>query len=313
MALYDDDKVLALKILCSTIPPIVALVTIARLWIKTPARWWYDDLFVTFGVVFMILQQCLLWAYSIYEPPTLPTFYVILLSSQTQVWLARFSLLASINRITTTSHMQTITKAVAGFFTVLYLVTLSQLIWVCQTHLQYIGGVPHCAINIQIPIYQFTAAMVADSILITLPMYIIRVLKEDKVLHRRLALIFIASITTTIVSLVQAILNIKNIGFGVLIAVEMECWVSLLICNLGVIVTAISKVCFSTSGPESTIGVDISLITFSPAPKKPQSSLGSLDHESRGESMIDRGRGIKPQPSENSISSMAKFDSLLSV
>ena len=101
--------------------------------------------------------------------------------------------------------------------------------------------------------------MVADALLITLPIRTIRKLKGDISLRRRLFFIFAASCITTTVSLTQAILNILNVGFGVLVAAEMEarvrltgvasanlyasiqCWVSLLVCNLGIVMSFVMK------------------------------------------------------------------------
>jgi hypothetical protein len=45
-----------------------------------------DDLLATLAVLVMIEQQAVLWALSIYVPPTLPVFYAVTLSIQTIVW-----------------------------------------------------------------------------------------------------------------------------------------------------------------------------------------------------------------------------------
>jgi hypothetical protein len=83
---------------------IVALATCLRLWIKGRDKvgklgrsgrrianllifkWWVDDLLATLGMLVMIEQQCVLWARSIYEPPTLAIFYTVSLSTQTIKW-----------------------------------------------------------------------------------------------------------------------------------------------------------------------------------------------------------------------------------
>ena len=64
--------------------------------------------------------------------------------------------------------------------------------------------------------------MIADSLLIALPIATIRRLKGDDSMRRRLSFIFAASCITTSVSIVQAILNLMNVGFGVLVAAELE-------------------------------------------------------------------------------------------
>jgi len=290
-ALYLPAQFTAFQVLCSTIPPLVALVTILRLWIKQPRRWWYDDLFVTLGVCAMITQQGVLWERSMYESPTLPIFYTVVSLSQTQVWLARFSLLCSVVRIAPTPKTKLFTQMIFGLFLVMYIIVLAQLVWVCQTHLRYVAGVPTCVFTTQIPAYQFTAAMVADGFLCVLPIRTIMQLKGDRSARRRLIFIFAASLLTTTVSLTQAILNLKNIGFGVLIAAEMECWVSLLVCNFGVVFNAALKWArpdqYSTTRQGRTTDIEISVIKFSSTNREADQT----------HSVLDSQKPLKPQES----------------
>jgi hypothetical protein len=64
--------------------------------------------------------------------------------------------------------------------------------------------------------------MVADALLVFLPLRTIRELKNEPRLRRRLQFIFAASALTTCASVVSAAFNLANIGFGYLVVVEME-------------------------------------------------------------------------------------------
>jgi hypothetical protein len=117
-------------------------------------QWWVDDLLATLGVLVMIEQQAVLWSLSIYQPPTLPVFYAVILSSLTMVWyvhsscscpsnvtihvlssfcrLARGSILASVIRIMPGGPLRNVALFVSGLFVVLYGVIVAQIIWVCE-------------------------------------------------------------------------------------------------------------------------------------------------------------------------------------
>jgi hypothetical protein len=117
-------------------------------------QWWVDDLLATLGVLVMIEQQAVLWSLSIYQPPTLAIFYVVILSSQTIVWyvhssyscsfnatiyalfsfcrLARGSILASVIRIMPGGPLRDGALYVSGLFVVFYVVIVAQIVWVCE-------------------------------------------------------------------------------------------------------------------------------------------------------------------------------------
>jgi hypothetical protein len=75
--------------------------------------------------------------------------------------------------------------------------------------------------------------MIADAILIVLPLGAFRVLKHNfKNLRRRLQIIFAASALTTVASIVSAAFNFSKESFPLLIASEIEVGVNMFVCSL---------------------------------------------------------------------------------
>ena len=68
----------------------------------------------------------------------------------------------------------------------------------------------------------YLAAVVADSLLIILPIQAVRRLKNEPSLQRRLTFIFTASAITSVVTLTNAILNFLDVGFGLTIISQVE-------------------------------------------------------------------------------------------
>jgi hypothetical protein len=64
--------------------------------------------------------------------------------------------------------------------------------------------------------------MIADAILIFLPLRTLRELKNQLRLRRRLQAIFAASALTTCASIVSGVANLCKIGFGYLVVVQLE-------------------------------------------------------------------------------------------
>ncbi|TFY61157.1 hypothetical protein EVG20_g7160 [Dentipellis fragilis] len=87
----------------------------------------------------------------------------------------------------------------------------------------------------------FTADVIADLLLILLPLRLIHGIK-DRVLRRRLIVIFSTSIVTTIVSLVHAVYIILGGGIKVIISALVEDCMSLSVANIPVTVTAFWRI-----------------------------------------------------------------------
>jgi hypothetical protein len=64
--------------------------------------------------------------------------------------------------------------------------------------------------------------MIADTLLIFLPLRALRLLTHDASLRQRLSMIFTASALTTVASIVNAVVNFKKRDFGLLVAADVE-------------------------------------------------------------------------------------------
>jgi hypothetical protein len=133
-----------------------------------------DDLLTTLGVLVMIEQQVVLWSLTIYKPPTLAVFYVSVVSSPTVIWyvhpscsccstiaiyaffsfvrLSRGAILASVIRIIPGGPLRSGALYVSGLFVMLYILTIAQIVWVCQMDEErdYTGYVSFCGSHFRI-------------------------------------------------------------------------------------------------------------------------------------------------------------------
>jgi len=171
------------------------------------------------------------------------TYYIMAANFYAVVWFARLSILFSIIRIDPSANRRQLLLVVASFFFLTTVVLISQLFWVCEPMPSWKDqDPPYCALTCQVVIFQVVTDIVSDSILIIAPLRLLRNL-HDRKLRRRLTVIFSTCLITTAVSLVHAVFIFIHAGHQeVFISAIVEDCVSLIICNVPVVVTSLLRI-----------------------------------------------------------------------
>ncbi|KZV77408.1 hypothetical protein PENSPDRAFT_747132 [Peniophora sp. CONT] len=260
--------------------------TVVRLYIRRTRLWW-DDAWTIFSFIFVLLQivaaflhvdDYCAWskrsssdsvcqskadkrphvAADLPKSGHIAAYYLLATTFYCIIWSARLSILFSIIRIDPDPRWQHRLKWVAAIFVAALLFFLAQLFWVCEPkgHEWKNLPSPQCHLGLQVVICQVVSDVIADLLLITLPIRLIYGM-TDRSLRRRLMFIFSTAIVTTFVSLVHAAYIIKDGTTSVLISAVVEDCMSLTVANFPVVATAaLRKLPFGTTGPSGGATTD---------------------------------------------------------
>ncbi|VDB92045.1 unnamed protein product [Peniophora sp. CBMAI 1063] len=237
---------------------VAICMTIVRLYIRRTRLWW-DDAWTIFSFVFVLLQIAAAFLHvdnysDLPKSGHVAAYYLLATTFYCIIWSARLSILFSIIRIDPDPRWQYRLKWVAAIFIAALLFFLAQLFWVCEPkgHEWKNLPSPQCHLGLQVVICQVVSDVIADLLLITLPIRLIYGM-TDRALRRRLMFIFSTAIVTTFVSLVHAAYIIKDGTTSVLISAVVEDCMSLTVANLPVVATAVlRKIPFGT--PRTSAG-----------------------------------------------------------
>lgn len=131
-------------------------------------------------------------------------YYLMATMFYASIWSARLSILFSIIRVTRTFRRTVPLLIISGIFLLTWLLLTAQLYWECEVqtawkHLE----IPQCHLSRAVAIFQIISDVIADSILLVVPVRLFMIIKEKK-LRYRMIFIFGTCIVTTIVSTVHA-------------------------------------------------------------------------------------------------------------
>lgn len=236
----------SLKVTESVCGFVALLSTVIRLYIRR-SRYWWDDAWVVFSVVFLLVQVAGAFMHVDHENELskaghIAAYYILATTFYCIIWAARLSILFSIIRIDPDPRWQRRLKYIAALFIFALLFFLSQVFWVCEPtrHIWEQRASPQCSLGKEVAICQVVSDVIADLLLIILPIRLIRGI-TDKGLQRRLVFIFSTAIITTIVSLVHAAFIINEGTTTVLVSALVEDCMSLTVANVPVVVTALLR------------------------------------------------------------------------
>ncbi|KII85936.1 hypothetical protein PLICRDRAFT_94109 [Plicaturopsis crispa FD-325 SS-3] len=249
------DPFVQIKIASVVLAVPVVAATSYRIYIR---RWriWWDDGFAFLGMLAFLVQIAAVFMH-IHRPNSLSwlsrvaSYYMISTSFYLMIWSARLSIIFSVVRIDPSGYRRRKLYIFIVLFFLALILLFVQLFIVCEHQPGWKDAHnPQCTLTRLIAISQLTTDVVADSILLWSPLKILSGL-DDKVLRRRLMIIFSTCIATTIVSLVHAVFILEDEGVKVILVAIVENGVSLLVCNVPVVVTATLHL-RGTSPAEST-------------------------------------------------------------
>ncbi|KAJ6561202.1 hypothetical protein DFH09DRAFT_505009 [Mycena vulgaris] len=234
------------SVVCSS---MAILTTIHRLFIRR-SRLWTDDGCAIFSTCILLLQVASVFLHAdmdsgMKRSTGIAAYYLIAITFYAIIWSARLSILFSIIRIDPNGSRRRFLLGVALLFTATCLILIAQLFWVCERKHQWKdAATPQCPLSRQVVIFQLIFDVVSDTILIIAPLQLLWHL-EDRVLRRRLCIIFSTCIITTIVSLVHAAMILTGGGPKVLVAAVVEDSISLIVCNIPIVASASLRACQS--------------------------------------------------------------------
>ncbi|KAI0261177.1 hypothetical protein BC834DRAFT_972952 [Gloeopeniophorella convolvens] len=276
-------------------------MTLLRLWMRRDRYWWDDawaffsllNLIVQFGSVFMHVEK----PSDLSQLNRVAAYYLMAATFYSVIWSARVSILFSIIRIDPDPIMRRRLKWLAALFIAALCFFLAQLLWTCEASTTAgRSATARSAISPNRSPFASSSVpdVVADLLLILLPVRLIRGIK-DKGLRYRLIFIFSTSIVTTIVSLVHAAYIIKEGGIPVLISALVEDCMSLTVANMPVVATALMRRLGSggAQGPDDGDGQRWSSFKFRTRTTRPTHwTSGLFGAFSRGGPGVTTGAGV---------------------
>ncbi|KAJ7132185.1 hypothetical protein C8R44DRAFT_698538 [Mycena epipterygia] len=246
-------RIFITSVVCSS---VAILTTIYRLFIRR-SRLWTDDGCAIFSTCILLLQVASVILHSdvdsgMKRSTRIAAYYLIAITFYAIIWSARLSILFSIIRIDPNGIRRRFLLGVAFVFLGACIILIAQLFWICERNPQWKNGAtPQCPLGRQVVIFQLISDVVSDTLLIVAPLQLLWHL-EDKGLRRRLCIIFSTCIVTTIVSLVHAAMILTGVGPKVLVAAVVEDSVSLIVCNMPIVVIAGLRQCQSVTHRSTT-------------------------------------------------------------
>ncbi|KAG6334463.1 hypothetical protein ID866_4625 [Astraeus odoratus] len=207
------------------------------------ARFWWEDAWAAIALAFDI--------FSLISTVMMPTTFVLAnaterrklagwmgaLSLTAVVWAARISILLSIVRVGSPTRMlRRIAFVIGVSFFITFLALEGQRFYVCLDIA--------CRTFKSTAVAQLVTDVVADMCLVALP---IRLLADAKLSRSGRILIqsaFSASLLITVVTVVHSVALLKDTSSGTFLLGNVRTAVSLVVCNLLVIVTFVYRVCY---------------------------------------------------------------------
>ncbi|KAG6853787.1 hypothetical protein C0991_001376 [Blastosporella zonata] len=280
MTAISPITVQAVKDVGLAAPIIASVVTFARLFERIRKRkFGFDDGFAA-------LSLALLWVFvaglfvHLGDPTHLSyttrvgMYYVLSQGFYGVIWTARLSILFSVIRITPPSNVRQMLYGLVGTFVLVWAILFAQVFWVCELEPDWKESLtPQCALGRNVAIAQLISAfhtsahvssamltqalsgdIYADFTLIVAPLRLLWNLGVSRSQKNRLILVFSSSIVTSVASLIHAYYVLRVGGLDEVFVAIIEICVSLLVCNLAVIVGLVSRIVEKHSGKSHGLG-----------------------------------------------------------
>ncbi|KIK40569.1 hypothetical protein CY34DRAFT_49391, partial [Suillus luteus UH-Slu-Lm8-n1] len=227
------------KVMGSISHSIAILCTIFRLVYRSWTRhFWWEDAWAVFALIAdgKYFKNLIVALFS--NPTTYPT-WILAVSFTSVMWAARMSIVFSIIRITNQSGCgihQRITYIIAGSFACMWAGLVAQKINICLFHACQMAG--------SIALSQLVTDVIADTFLVVAPLHLWKDLRFPR--HRKILVMsaFSATILITVITIPQSIILFKIPRETPLLLAHVKAALSLIICNLLVIVTFVYRVCW---------------------------------------------------------------------
>ncbi|KAF8521380.1 hypothetical protein BU17DRAFT_45848, partial [Hysterangium stoloniferum] len=215
--------------------------------IRSSTVWW-DDALVFLAIVFSTTMSAATgmhygdpYAYS--RSARLAAYYLIAEGFYLALWTTRLSILYSIIRIVPGPKQKRFLYGAAIAFTTVLVLLLAQVFWVCEAPGKWkLAPNPQCPLGLQVAVCQLITDIIADILLIVVPVRLLTSTSLERGLKIRLVIIFSATMLTTVVGLVHAAYLLEVRGIDAIVSAVVEVAVCIVVCNLVVLVPALYRV-----------------------------------------------------------------------
>ncbi|KAF5382040.1 hypothetical protein D9615_004208 [Tricholomella constricta] len=297
MAAVSPITVNSLKVVGLAGPITAAVVTLIRLFERVRNRkFGYDDGFAALSLSILIIFVVALFVH-LGDPSHLTyatrvgMYYVLSQGFYGVIWTARLSILFSIVRITPAGNYKKLMYGLVGSFVLLWVILFAQVFWVCENQpLWKDTPAPQCALGRDVAIAQLISDIYADATLIAAPLRLLWNLGVTRAQRNRLLLVFSSSVVTSAASLIHAYYVLRVGGLDEVFVAVVEICVSLLVCNLAVLVGLAARIIESRGGKShglhsESFGMSRSKITTA--------GIGARSVEFTSTRTVDDGLNVK--------------------
>ncbi|KAG9311896.1 hypothetical protein JVU11DRAFT_8157 [Chiua virens] len=258
----DSPDIVSALLILATIFHVTALTSTSfRLWFRHHTRrLWWDDFWAVLALLGDVVCMVTMWTgvapfdnpYITFEAlSTLPqsrrahivSFWLSMLTYTCSIWFARISIVCSVVRIVPPSRCVSITAFGAGaIFVCLWGFMFTSKSAVCGVDTTWYHATPTaCPIPYWVAISEVCTDAFSDIILVALPLRLLWRVKLPSNQKIMLLSVFSTSILVSVVSAVHTSYLIPNITFVGGLTAQIEGPVSLIVCNLLVIVTFVYR------------------------------------------------------------------------
>ncbi|THH18191.1 hypothetical protein EW146_g2738 [Bondarzewia mesenterica] len=237
----------------TTIHTLAIFSTVFRLAHRTRTRrLGWDDFFAGLALCFLFICLVAIWVRTdvqgvgpLYQShhARLVAYWLLTIDFTCSLWAARLSIILSIIRVMPPMVLiHRVARWFTFFFVLLWAALIIQKVVHCTSDLSWEQKEePQCHLGHAIGITELTADFVSDVILVALPLRLLWNLSLPTRQRRLLFTLFSASMVITLVSVVHAVFVIGPAGFLEAITANVQIAVSLIVCNLTVIVRILCR------------------------------------------------------------------------
>ncbi|KAI9567969.1 hypothetical protein HD554DRAFT_801322 [Boletus coccyginus] len=241
---------------------IAFILTSFRLWFRYHIRrLWWDDFWAV--ITFICDAVCMATAWTLTAPldnpyiniESLPTpalsryahvvsFWLSILFYTCSIWFARLSIAFSMVRIVPPARSVSMTVfGAGGVFACMWAYILACKSVVCAMDTSWYDTLPiGCPMPNWVALSEVLTDVLSDVILVALPFGLLWRVKLPSNQRIMILSVFSASILVSVVSVVHTVYLVRSVTFISGITAQMEAAISLIVCNLLVIVTFVYRV-----------------------------------------------------------------------
>ncbi|KAG2157594.1 uncharacterized protein EDB93DRAFT_1078558, partial [Suillus bovinus] len=228
-----------------------------RIWLR---RFGFEDAWAGVALLCGIAVLISTWIYveAVGEEEII-SFWIYSISFPSVVWAVRQSILFSILRIVyTTQYIRRIILGLAVLFLGLWVGLIAQKVFQYRHNIScyQATGKAHALMTRPMHVFELLTDCLSDTILIILPLRLLWSLKLPKRQKRMIFAIFSSNVIVTIISIFRGICQILKYTTVIATTTDFETALSLLVCNLLVVVTFLYRR-FGFTGADDSVSIDV--------------------------------------------------------